>query len=351
MGKNKWTRIGGVSGVLLLIFTFYTIGRLTSLGAFNQSTSVNENSVSVLAEIPGPEDLEIDRERGILFFISSNPCSEDPTRGGIYFIDLNQNPNETISFKFDHPQDFHPHGLSYFYHDSIHYLYTNNHRSDGTHSVEIFKITDFDHLQHLESLADPLLTSPNDLVAIGPRRFYVTNDGRAHDRLTRSIDTFLGLHTGSVLLFDGTKFMTSVDNLAFPNGITLDVHKNQIMVAETLSGFIKTYQIVEHNLLENVDNYYAGVGLDNISIYQNGLLLAAVHPNLLSLSRHMKNSRGPSPSKVLKIDRNSRMQETLYQNTGSEISGVSSVVGYRTSVYMGAVCESKLVQMEIRTGN
>ena len=336
-----------VAGILLLIAGGYAMVRLTSLGAFSKIEDVADLPVKVIAEIPGPEDLELNHSSGVLYFISSSPCSENPGRGGIYFIDLNQDTRQALAFEFEQPLDFHPHGLSYLHQGDSQYLFTNNHRSDGTHCVEIFRIMKDNQLEHLGSITDPLLTSPNDLVAIGPRSFYVTNDGRAHDRFTRSVDTFLGRKTGKVLFFDGKQFTTVVDNLNFPNGIALDTNNKQVLVAETLSGYVNTYQMVDKNLLRLVDGYYAGVGIDNINVTPNGLLVAAIHPNLLALSKHMKGSPKPSPSKVVQIDLNSGVQSIIYQNKGGQISGISSAIPYQGLLYLGAVCDPVLLELEI----
>ncbi len=351
MGISRYFKSGTVIGALILITAAYCMVRLTSLGAFNHVETNILPSVTVLAKVPGPEDLEINPKDNLLYFISSNPCAEDPERGGIYWIDLKQQPPQVHPFAFDQPLDFHPHGLSYFAEGDSQYLFTNNHRSDGTHSVEIFRIAadqQLEQLEHLESITGPALTSPNDLVAVGPRSFFVTNDGRAHDRLTRSIDTFLGLKSGKVLFYDGQRFLSAVDNLSFPNGIALDLAKNRIMVAETLSGYVSTYQLLENNSIKQLDSFYVGVGIDNISTTESGGLIIAIHPNLWKLSRHMKDPDRSAYSKVVQIDLASKNQQILYQQSGEQISGVSAAVEFRGSLYMGAVCDPLLLHMEIR---
>ena len=347
MGIKIQSKVGMVLGLMLLIAGIYTMGRLTSLGAFYQIEIADENPALVIAEVPGPEDLEINIKDSVLYFISSNPCSKSPAPGSIHYVLLNRSPVEFHAFQFNKPLDLHPHGLSYFRSDDKRYLFTNNHRSDGTHSVEIFSIVEQGKLVHLESITGPLLTSPNDLVAIGARSFYVTNDGRAHDRFTRSVDTFLGRNTGSVLLFDENRFTTVVDNLSFPNGIALNINENQIMVAETLSGYVNNYQMVDNQVLKYVDNFYIGVGVDNISLDDYGNLTAAIHQNLWALSRHMKDPKRRSPSRVVQYNLNSRLPKVLYQQQGSQISGVSAAVNFNGSLYLGAVCEPKLLKVEM----
>jgi len=336
-----------IIGFLLLLMGAYIVIKLHSLGVFTKIGPENNPKVEVLATVPGPEDLEIDREQGILFFISNDPCAGFPEPGGIFYLYLNSNALQAVEFQFESPQDFHPHGLSYFRENHHQYLFTNNHRTDGTHTVEIFKISGDNRLEHQLTVKGPELTSPNDLAAAGPRQFYVTNDGRSHDRFTRSVDTFLGRKTGNILFYDGNKFIKVVDNLFFPNGIALNSERNELYAAETLSGKIYSYQLAGNYHLQNVDNFYIQKGIDNINLDAEGDLIASIHPNLWALSRHMQDPQKRSPSRVIHIDSDSKRIQMLYQHSGTEISGVSSAVSYNGSLYLGAVCDHKLVKLTI----
>ena len=188
----------------------YTLFRMQALGAFYSIDDNTDADYSIISNAPGPEALQIDREHGILYFISNNPCDKDGDPGGLYSMVLDRGPETPRRLAIEQPKDFYPHGLSYFRESNgLQYLFTNNHRADGTHTVELFQIESPGSVRHLSTIGDPKLTSPNDLVAVGPNQFFVTIDGRAHDLMTRSIDTFLGRSTGSVLYFDGTLFQNS----------------------------------------------------------------------------------------------------------------------------------------------
>ena len=336
--------------ILLLVLGVYTAIRFYSLGAFVTLGNSFRGSCEVVATVAGPEALQFDPEFNLLYFISNNPCATSPARGGIYSIPLDiQKDAKPLSF--DSPIDFQPHGLSFFRDGAqLEYLFTNNHRQNGNHTVEIFQIEQEGKLKHLETISDSQLTSPNDLVAVGPRQFYLTNDGRAHDRNTRSIDTFLGRKTGNVLFFDGFDFQRVADNLQFPNGIAVDTSTNQLIVAETLTGKLLFYQIVENGKLANVDNFYIKKGLDNISINRKGQILAAVHPNLWSLSNHMKKTDNPSPSQVFILDIRTKGLKIVYQQNGETLSGISAAIMINNSLYLGAVCDHKLLKCMMTTG-
>jgi arylesterase/paraoxonase len=301
----------------------------------------------VVAEVPGPEALQLDREERILYFISNNPCAGQNPRGGIYSLKLDSPNAIAHPLKFEYPKDFHPHGLSFFRDQQKEYLFTNNHRDDGSHTVEIFNIIDGDILEHEITISGDDLTSPNDLVAVGPKQFYVTNDGRSHDRIIRSMDTFLGRKTGNVLFYDGHHFTEVVDNLHFPNGIAINRQSNELIVGETLSGMLKVYQILESGQLGNVDNFFLDTGIDNISIDEHGQLWVAIHPNLWALSKHMRNTQTHSPVQVYSITNRPYIKKLEYHDSGILLSGLSAAISVDGNLYLGAVCDNKLLKCTI----
>ena len=348
MGKKGiyWLLLS--TGLLLAILSIYTGLRFKSLGAFVEVKDSFEGIYTVVAEVPGPEALQLDRETGTLYFISNNPCAGQKPRGSIYYLKLDSPNAIAHPLKFDHPKDFHPHGLSFFRDkQKKKYLFTNNHRDDGSHTVEIFSITAGDNLEHQITISGNELTSPNDLVAVGPRQFYVTNDGRSHDCRIRSIDTFLARKTGNVLYYDGREFIEVVDNLHFPNGIAFDIKTSSLIVGETLSGNIIIYRLDDNNIIQSVDNFFIGTGIDNLSLEEAGSILVAVHPNLWALSQHMKSIDKQSPSQVFRVNYQTKGLKLLYQHDGSIISAVSTAVSYKDNLFLGVVCDKKLLKLKI----
>ena len=347
MGRIKFSFSLSVLGLLLTISIIYTMFRLYSLGAFSD---VEENALGkyeVLSDVDGPEALQVDHEAEVLYFINNNPCSAIPATGAIYKLNLKKSGLQP-ELQLVTLSDFHPHGLSYFKDENGIFLATNNHRQDGSHTVEIFKVLSDNTLEHLETISSDLLTSPNDLVAVSPRKFYVTIDGRSHDRTTRAIDTFLGRSTGSVLFYDGNKFIKAVDNLNFPNGIAINKHLNTLVIGETLSGKLVFYQIVENYALQYVDNLHIGVGIDNISFNKDfSNLYVSMHPNLLQLSKHMKNVDNPSASQVIEFNYRTKGLKRIFETDGRLISGVSASVFHNDCLYLGAVCDNVLLKVQL----
>ena len=346
MGRINFSWPLFTAGFLLIISIIYTVYRLASLGAFSMVDENLPGPYEIKSQIDGPEALQVDHEAEVLYFISNTPCLNNPEMGAIYNLDLISGLQSEL--QQDSLADFQPHGLSFFKDDTGRYLFTNNHRLDGTHTIEIFKILDRNTLKHLQTIASAMLTSPNDLLAVSPNQFYVTIDGRAHDRNTRAWDTFLGRSTGSVLFYDGKQLKTVVDNLHFPNGISYNKDYNSLAIGETLAGNIVFYRIVDNHQLQYVDKYHIGVGIDNISFSHNSeKLYAAMHPNLLQLSKHMKNVDNLSGSQVVELNYLTKGLEVIFRDNGQLISGASSAVMHNDQLYIGAVCDNVLLMVSL----
>ena len=347
MGRIAFSLPLFTSGLLLVIVILYTVVRLAQLGAFTRVESNSMVEHRVVAKVEGPEALQIDHEHEILYFISNNPCQATPTKGSIYQLDL-KDGNASAKRLAISMSDFQPHGLNLFHDNTGKYLFTNNHRLDGSHTVEIFRLTTSDTLQHFRTISSELLSSPNDLVAVGPAKFYVTNDGRAHDRTTRAIDAFLGRKTGNVLFFDGQKFKVAVDNLSFPNGIALDVQENVLAIGETLSGRIIFYHLDDNYDLNIVDNMQIGRGIDNI-FYSNasGQFWLARHLSLFQLAKHRKNVDNSSAYEVIAINFRTKGLKRIFRSDGRFNSGVSAAVIHNNRLFLGAVCDNVLLELMV----
>jgi arylesterase/paraoxonase len=97
--------------------------------------------------------------------------------------------------------------------------------------------------------------------------------------------------------------------------------------------------------LNLLNSHFVRVGLDNITVSQDGSLLVAVQPNLIALARHFKNPQVTSPSQVLKIRINEEgydFQE-IYSNSGTQLSGASVAALYKNKLIIGSASESKIL--------
>ncbi|PXF55790.1 MAG: hypothetical protein C4B57_01960 [Deltaproteobacteria bacterium] len=336
--------------IIIAVFVFY---RLSHLGAFLKIGNLNNANCSVLANLPGPEDLQIDRKKEILYFISYDRWAPRGThvRGGIYSLNLKASQAGPKLICPDKPEDFHPHGFSLYQdNEGDNLLFVINHRQDGRQTIEVFAIQPNDRLQHLETIESGSTKWPNDLVAVGPRQFYLTDINRPYNGIGLKIDALLQLRKGRVVYYDGSDFQIVAEDLSFPNGINLSNDGKSVYVSETLAGNIDVFQRDRTSgRLNLLESHFVRVGLDNITVLQDGSLLVAVQPNLIALARHFKNPQATSPSQVLKIRINEEgydFQE-IYSSSGAQLSGASVAALYKNRLIIGSASESKILSCEL----
>ena len=322
------------------------------MGAFRTVKTQFSGSCKVVARLPGPEDIQLDRTTGILYISSDDRWATEagkPVRGGIYSLDANLPTANPRLCNPTEPADFHPHGLSLFSDkDGGKVLFVVNHRESGPQTVEIFDMQSNGSLTLKQTVKDELLIWPNDVVGVGPQKFYVTNVSRYGKGLGRMLDTFLNLKGGFIAYFDGDKMKIVAKNLAFPNGIQISPDGKNIYLAETLSGKLKVFdRSIKDGKLSFSQSYFIGGGLDNIALDEKGGLWIAIHPNLLAVTSHLKNPKNISPSKIVKITLQPSGCETTeeFLDSGKLQSAASVGVPVKDKLFVGAFCESKILEL------
>jgi len=328
----------------------FVLYRISHLGAFLKIENLNNANCSVLVNQPGPEDLEIDHKSDILYFISYDrwaPAQGRHVRGEIYRLDLKAPQIPPKPLLRDQLEDFHPHGISLYQDDKGNdLLFVINHRKDNRQTIEVFKISIGDRLQHLETIENKLIRWPNDLVVTGPRQFYLTDINRSYGGLGLKIDALFQSGKGRIFYYDGSDFHIVAEDLCFPNGINLSKKGELVYVSETLAGNINVFKRdPASGYLSHLYSHFIRVGLDNITVSKNGELLVAVQPNLIALARHFKDPEVVSPSQVLKIRINKEKCdfEEIYSNSGNQLSGASVAALYKNDLIIGSASEAKIL--------
>lgn len=306
-----------------------------------------------IASVPGPEDIQIDRARGQAFVSALDwravVAGKSGVRGGIYVIDLKA-PQADWALRpvtANEPADFKPHGLSlYVGADGKRRLFVVNHAASGE-AVEIFDVADDGLLTHVKTVSDPLLISPNDVVAVGPDAFYATND-HTSTGVWAKISDFLLLRNADVVYYDGASMKVAAKLLLFPNGINVSADGRSLYVGETLGAALHVYtRDPATGVLTPRDYTKLGTGLDNIDVEPDGSLLIAADPHMMAFITHAKDPAALSPSQVVRIEpATSGMggkAGTIYLNSGAEISAASVAAGYGDVMLIGNVFSPKIL--------
>jgi arylesterase / paraoxonase len=347
--------------ILVTLIGYAVISILIPAGMFKSINPHFDGSVQKMTlPIAGPEDITIDQLTGTAFISADdrrvNMNQPGSIRGGLFVMNLNDSILSLREISPAHIDDFHPHGISLWREpDGRMFLFVINHRqATPAHVVERFEWKN-DSLIHLESFTNPeLMTSPNDLVAVGERSFYVTNDHYYAKRgLGRTLEDYLQRSIAFVNYFDGTSFKQVAEGIAYPNGISLSSDHTKIIVAATTGRKVLVY---DRNLSTGdlILNYTIAVdtGVDNIEVDEQGALWIGCHPQLLKFAGHAADERKFSPSQVLKLTPNTSGQytaEEIFLNDGTSYSGSSVAAVYKNTMLIGSVFEKSILICTLNT--
>jgi len=350
-----------VAVVAVLASAFY-VRTMNWMGEFTTITrKFDGESCTRIQGVPGPEDVAIDRSRGIAYISAYDrrlAASDDPgaggVRGGIYVMDLNADVTGLFLRPITPlmPEEFRPHGISLFTaDDGSRTLMAVNHPKGDEHTIEIFDLSEDDVLTHRRTITDPLIMSPNDVAAVSPDAFYVTND---HDRPGQDGRTMAALFASpitTVVFHDGETSRVVADKLALANGVALSADMSKVYVTELLA---RTLHIFDRDAatgdLTLSDQVFLGTGVDNIDVAEDGALWIGAHPQLATFAEHAADPANLSPSQIVVVrqfEGGGGEASTAYLDDGSEISASSVGATYKDRLVIGAVFDPAVLVCEM----
>jgi arylesterase/paraoxonase len=202
-----------------------------------------------------------------------------------------------------------------------------------------------DGLTYREAVTYPELSSPNDLVATGPRQFYASNDRGYREGLMATLEQYLQLPFSSVSYYDGISGSLAAKGLVLANGVNTNADGTRLYVAECLGRSIRIYDrdVVTTVLTDRNEVIPLGSCPDNIEVAEDGSLWVGAHPKVFDLLAHGKDKTKLSPSQVFRVDPATHEVKEVFLDTGAALSGVSvaSVAGDR--MVLGAIFEDKIL--------
>lgn len=338
---KKWLKI---ALVLLSIILFFVGRLLINSGFFREIIPHFKGDIVKIDGFEGSEDATIDTKTGIALI--SSPAFNLDTNGSIFMLNLNEGSPKPINLTIKLPfSSFHPHGISlYESANGNKRLFVINHRKDG-HYIEIFQFTDTS-LVHLESIQNPLFISPNDIVALGDRQFYLTNDHNEPMSDWRAKKDILQIPMGNVCFYDGKNAKVVAEGISYANGINKSLDGKSIFVASASGRKILVYdRNLQMETLTESDEIAIN-GPDNIEIDEAGNLWVGCHPKLLKFLAHSKDHSKISPSEIIKITykgEGTARLESIYLNDAGQISASTVGVFYKDKLLIGSVFEKHIL--------
>ncbi len=330
--------------IVIILIVIFVLKTLYQSGAFK---SINEKECCdclKVENLPGTEDIVIDRDSGIAFLSSHDRrayVERSSKNGTIFIYPLDTYPGNPVPATRHIDFPFHPHGISLYKTDNGKLLlFVINHRDLELTTVEIFEYAG-GTLTHVRSVESELMISPNDLLAVGDEQFYFTNDHGTRSEFTRALEDYFQLPLGSVVFCSGSDCRTAARGFTYTNGIALSRDGMTLYVSSTTGRFLRVLDRnpSDHTLKKRKD-LKLNTGLDNIDVDEEGNLWVTGHPKLLTFVKHASDPGVNSPSQILRIDpENDFAHETVYVDSGEKVSGASVAARFRNRLLVGTVFE------------
>ncbi|MGD9800435.1 MAG: SMP-30/gluconolactonase/LRE family protein [Parvularculaceae bacterium] len=296
---------------------------------------------------PGTEDVTIDSELNIAFISADDrraTFAGQPTQGGIYALKLDGTDSVT-KVSPDLFGDFHPHGISLWRDDEGRKrLFVINHTLDNGDRVEIFDVGFRGMLIHVDSVAFPEMTSPNDVLGVGPRSFYVTNDRAFDGGFFGNVEAYLTLPLANVAYFDGAKGTIAARELAYANGINMSADGETVYASAFLGRTVTVYdRDIESGALTKRKTIRVNTGPDNIEVAADGGLWIGGHSKVFDFLKHVSDPLAVAPSHVIRVDPETGAHEDVLIDTGGAINASSVGAVWMDTLVVGAVFDGHVM--------
>ena len=330
--------------LLLLALGGYAFYIMQSTGYFKKITPNFDGEIIDSIFLPGVEDMQISYQDSFLILSSDNRAARrdgQQEQGHLYFLDLKQNNWQPHLLTKNLNIPFFPHGISVLRLKGDHYrIWAINHVK-GHHSLEVFDLFG-DSLVHLQTLTDPSMISPNDVVAIDANRFYFTNDHAYTKGLKKFAEDYLGWAVSNVVYYNGSNYEVVADGIAYANGINMDQERQLLYVASPRAFLVKVYQIESDGQLQYIEDIDCGTGVDNIELAPDGQLWIGAHPNLLAYAAYAKGKQATAPSEIITIDYQSKGSyhlQSIYMEDGQQMSASTVAIPWSNYIFTGNVMD------------
>lgn len=341
----RFSLLAGAALLLLALAGGTVAYTLYSFNHFRDVEDRFDGACSPVTGVAGPEDIEATPSLGRAFVSSLDRRAGADARGSIFAV-LIDDPLDSENWRdrtAGKPEKFRPLGLNYYENGDVRRLFVIN---EATNSVEIFDVGPSGDLAHIESVSERRLTSPNDVVAVGPRSFYVTNDAEpGRSSLLGRLQFLSRAASGTIYYFDGVSMRVAADGLRFANGIALNARGTRLYAAETSGQSLRIYDRDPASgvlALAKVESLPAAP--DNLNVAWDGSIWIGAQPKPLSVPLVERDPAQRAPSLVIRyVDQEgvAAPMTEIFSSKGGAISTstVAAIAGSR--LLIGALLDDK----------
>ena len=345
---------------------------LSLLWMGGELSPLHEGPTARCEQLQGPrgvEDLAPDHARGLLY------ASADDRRAllrgaeplGALFVIRGDSKSFTQLRLINErgapiEEHFHPHGIDLIEREGRGYLWVVNHpfglgrqapQGSAQHQLERFEIDNLDHpttLKRTLTLTHPLLTSPNDLVALSADEVYVSNDHGSESRLGRAFETLTRRAWGGVAHYHQGEWRLVHQRTAYANGLAASPDGARLFLASANGGGLQSFELSgeieagESEAFKLRDHQEVSRSLDNLTWDQSGhQLLIAAHPRPLRFLLHALFEGIHSPTELWSVTYHPHTKSLspaqLLLSAQNPFSGGSVVAQLDDTLWIGTVFE------------
>lgn len=356
--RRPWRAVLVMLGLLVALAGAFALRLLWIGGAFTRIKPHFAGHCRLVEGPVGPEDLTIDAPaRRALVSASDRRAlmAGRPVPGGIWSYPLDPIDAVPVNLTPDAGIYLQPHGISLWREpDGRAALFVVNHPAPGhgwpEHTIEIYDLAG-DALVHRATLTDPRLVMPNDLVAVGLDRFYVTNTHAHGPGRLQALETYLQLRGAEVLRYGPGGFSTAIPDLVFPNGINVSPDGRAVYVAAVTWRSVLVYdRDPATDALTRRREIPIGSGGDNIEVDAQGTLWIGSHPKLLAVPKHAADPASPAPAQVLRVTADGRSVDEVYLGDGQPIAAASVAAHFANRLLIGQIFGNGFLDCEMEGG-
>jgi arylesterase/paraoxonase len=333
-------------GLALTALTIYVSATLIPVsGAMRRFEDKLVDQCRRIDVAPGTEDVTFDPTTGLAFVSSDDRranLSSAPVQGGIYAFSSDA-PETVVKVSPDSFGDFHPHGVSLWRGaNGEKRLFVINHAAKD--KVEIFDVADGGMLTHLESVAFEAMNSPNDVLGVGPRQFYATNDRGYKNGLLSTLEAYLALPFASLVYFDGAKGEKVARGLVFANGVNVSPKGDEVYVSELLRRRVSVYaRDAQTGALSLTRRLKTMTNPDNIEVADDGALWIGGHPRIFEFLKHAEDAAYPAPSEIVRLDPKNGAERQVFLDTKGRLNASSVGAVHGDTLIVGAVFDGHVM--------
>lgn len=318
-----------LAAIAILLLAFVSEVRAANGENLVISADASERCVKVPG-MPGAEDIVAEDGQSTGFAIGGDRRSfraGGPGRGKIFAFDFSD-PTRSHELEFAKPSSFRSFGGDlHIDADGTRRLFVAN-RGEPNHSIEVFRIlgnAGEERLIHERTMTAPGFVNPNDVFALSPSSAAVTLDKRsAAGGLAEIWEGARRQPSGRVVHIDADGMRTVAAGLLSSNGIQMSADRHEAYVGELVGRAVSIYRITEDGAWQRKKRVTMPFAVDNLTLRDDGNLLVAGHPKLLTLARgYQHDETSASPSQVALLDPRTGSLETIMQDSGRFFSGSS----------------------------